>query len=831
MINKSNDRVKENSQYEIHLNNQGETISFRLTENYHELGRSPKTISPERLKLPEDWTVVSRTQACFRKIDDSYYIYDGNGEKASKNKLFINNCLITPQQGYRLHHGDVIKIGQNPQYFITISYIDLSIAHPETILEQSSISLKNPPITLGRSLFNNLELDAPTVSRCHAVIEKGDRDEYIIKDRSTNGVFVNRKKVVGSTILTPGSIIQIGPFTLALQKDKLVLVDGGNSIRLDAYHLIKTVVGKDRQKFRILNDISLVIEPGNLVALVGGSGAGKSTLLRTLIGIESSIEGDVYFNGDNFRKNFNIYRNIIGYVPQSDIVHENLKVKEVLYYAAKLRLPKDINIEQIVHKTLEQIELTKRQNTLVKNLSGGQLKRVSIGVELLANPKLFFLDEPTSGLDPGLDKKMMQLLRKLADEGRTIILVTHATTNINLCDRIAFLGLEGHLCYYGPPQEAIDFFQISDRDFADIYIKLESKEAVLEEAEKFRFSSYQSEYINNRLSHQNPENSLPPQKPNRSFWQQLSILMQRYFKLIQRDPIYLGLSLLTAPIGIALMTIAIENKAFFQPSFGPDDFESASLAQKVVFIFTCAAIWTGLATSLQEIVKESMIYLRERLVNLSLIAYLSSKVITLAGLAIVQSLLISLVIYICFASPDSELIISYPHNIIDVPWLWLLGEMVTTFLTIVSSISLGLMISTIVKNSTQANSSLPILLLPKIIFAGILFNTGNLIISKSFLGLLHLKNIDNFISWLMLSRWSVGAYGILANINLIIPDNLDDLKDQNCNPLDINMPLSDHNMFEPLLSNLFLNWGVLLLYIIIYLTITFWLLKRKDITN
>ncbi|GAB4527518.1 MAG: ATP-binding cassette domain-containing protein [Pleurocapsa sp.] len=817
MISKSNEQIKENSQYEIHLNNQGETISFSLTKNYHELGRSPKSSPPEGLIIPEDWTVVSRTQACFRKIDNSYYIYDGNGERASKNKLFINNCLITPQQGYQLNHGDVIKIGQNPQYFITISYIDLSIAHPETILEQSSISLKNTPITLGRSLFNNLELDAPTVSRCHAVIEKGDRDQYIIKDRSTNGIFVNRNKVVGSTTLTPGSIIQIGPFTLALQKDKLVLVDGGNSIRLDAYHLIKTVIGKDRQKFRILNDISLVVEPGNLVALVGGSGAGKSTLLRTLIGIESSIEGDVYLNGDNFRKNFNIYRNIIGYVPQSDIVHENLKVKEVLYYAAKLRLPKDINIEKVVQKTLEQIELSKRQNTLVKNLSGGQLKRVSIGVELLADPKLFFLDEPTSGLDPGLDKKMMQLLRKLADEGRTIILVTHATTNINLCDRIAFLGLEGHLCYYGPPQEAMEFFQISDRDFADIYIKLESKEAVLEEAEKFRFSPYQSEYINNRLSHQNPENNLPPQKASSSIWQQLSILMQRYFKLIQRDPIYLVLSLLTAPLGIALMTIAIENKAFF----GSVDFETAALAQKAVFVFTCAAIWTGLATSLQEIVKESMIYLRERLVNLSLVAYLSSKVITLAGLTIIQSLLISIVIVICFNSPQPEIYLNYNSLDNTVNLSWFLGVMVTTFLTILASISLGLTISAIVKNSTQANSSLPILLLPQIIFAGILFNTGDLIVSQNFLGLLHLKNIDNFISWLMLSRWSVGAYGTLANVNNLIP----------LPPEDVNVPLKEHPMFEPLLSNLFLNWGVLLLYIIIYLTITFWLLKRKDITN
>ena len=109
-------------------------------------------------------------------------------------------------------------------------------------------------------------------------------------------------------------------------------------------------------------------------------------------------------------------------------------------------------------------------------LSGGQRKRVSIAVELLADPKLFFLDEPTSGLDPGLDKEMMQLLRELANQGRTIVLVTHATSNIEVCDRIAFMGRGGQLCYFGPPQEAMDFFEMPSQDlkyFSDIYIKLD----------------------------------------------------------------------------------------------------------------------------------------------------------------------------------------------------------------------------------------------------------------------------------------------------------------------------------------------------------------------
>ncbi|GBF79246.1 AAA family ATPase [Aphanothece sacrum] len=149
-------------------------------------------------------------------------------------------------------------------------------------------------------------------------------------------------------------------------------------------------------------------------------------------------------------------------------------------------------------------------NVQNRELSGGQRKRVSIGVELLADPKLFFLDEPTSGLDPGLDKDLMLLLRDLADQGRTIILVTHATTNIAVCDRIAFMGLGGYLCYFGPPIQAMSFFQMPSDDltyFPDIYRKLNtgnSTDKIQQTVEQwenlFRQSSYYHQYIRDPLS-------------------------------------------------------------------------------------------------------------------------------------------------------------------------------------------------------------------------------------------------------------------------------------------------------------------------------------------
>jgi ABC-type multidrug transport system ATPase subunit len=722
------------------LNNQGQTLpSFQLTQSKHILGRDPQVAD---FLVPPDWEVISRCQATFLKVEDYYYIYDGDHLQPSSNKLFINNCLITHDSGYCLQDGDVIKIGQNLNILVTLEFHDPNHSSSLQIPFIKSISLKDKSVILGRDPSADLQLLSPTVSRKHAVIEDIGQGKYILHDRSTNGVFVNNTKVNGKIDLDDGAIIRIAPYTLVLQGDELIIADQGNYIRLDAENILKVVKNVKGEKIVLLNKISLPIEPGQLVALVGGSGAGKSTFMRTLLGIESTTVGQVYLNGEDLRSNFNIYRNQIGYVPQTDIVHKELTVREVLKYAAKLRLPSDTDINLIIEQTLTQIEMVERSDTLVKNLSGGQLKRVSIGVELLVNPKLFFLDEPTSGLDPGLDKKMMLLLKKLSNQGRTIILVTHATSNIHLCDRLVFLGQGGNLCYFGNFKDACDFFSITGNDFADIYIQLDNKAAVIRTADKFKKSPYYNQYIDQKLGINKPRISkIEPEKVQGFFRKQVSVLTQRYFQLLIRDRVSLIISLITAPIGIFLIDLAIINKEPFILGSEPDS-ALAPLAQTVLFVFTCAAIWVGLSSSLQELVKENNIYIRERLVNLSLIAYLSSKVFVLAGLALLQTLLMVIVILWSFSSPDS----------LNISWFW--GVSITSFLTLFTSMCLGLMISAAAKNSSQANSALPILLLPQIIFSEVLFK---------------MEGIGKCVSWLMISRWSIGAYGSLVNINSLVP--------------------------------------------------------------
>lgn len=781
----------------LELHHQGQTLQLKLGKEQHQLGRDPQRVD---LAVPADWQLISGCHALLRKVGEDYCIFDGDGYTPSKNGLFLNQTRITPTKGHRLQHGTQLRIGQHPRNHVLLTYHNPSSNHDAELPEKRSISLKDRSVLLGRDAQASLELDSPIVSRRHATIEPNGHGRYLLRDHSTNGVFVNGSKVEGSILLPDSSTLRIGPFTLVHRGDTLEVLDRGNQIRLDACELVREVKDQSGRVRRLLNDVSLAVEPGQFVALVGGSGAGKSTLMRTLLGIDPTTKGVVYLNGDNLRNNFSIYRTQIGYVPQDDIVHRELTVAEVLSYAARLRLPPDTDVQQVVRKTLEEIEMSDRRDVLVSQLSGGQRKRVSIGVELLADPKLFFLDEPTSGLDPGLDKKMMQLLRKLADQGRTVILVTHATANIHLCDRITFMGRGGRLCYFGPPEKALEFFGVTTDDFADIYNELEQGEASVQHwSAKFEQSEDYQRYVFSHLSPGNserPSTHLKAKPTNVSPLKQLALLSQRYFQLVRRDPVNLSLALLTAPIGISLITLAVRDKAPLILGEKADP-TLAPLALRVLFVFTCAALWVGLSSSLQEIVKEAAIYLRERLVNLGLFAYLGSKVLILSGLAVLQTALILTVILIGFKAPNPDLL----------PW-WL-GLALTTFLTLLACISLGLMISTIVRNSSQANSALPLLLLPQIIFSGVLFK---------------MEGFSSKISWLMLSRWSVGAYGSLVNVNAMVPEPTK-LPDGSTLPL----PFEPTPVYDPTWQNLSLNWGILGLHSLIYLAIALWLQKRKDV--
>lgn len=789
-----------------------ETHRLSLHSDKHFLGRDAALVD---LVVPEGWTAVSNYHAVIlREEDGHYWIYDGlnpQTHRPSTNGLLFKNRRITLTEGHCLQPGDEIQIGQNPETQVLLQYIDPLVAAiaPADRSGQRDVSLAKRSVVIGRDPAANLPLNSPVVSWKHAIIDTNDRGEYVIEDRSTNGTFVDGQRVSGSMVLRDGAIVQIGPFRLIRRGDRLMLTDLGDNIRLDAVGL--SLPGREPKSLRV-NDVTLPVDAGQVVALVGGSGAGKSSLMKALLGIESPSAGVVYLNGDNLRQNFNAYRNQIGYVPQDDILHFELTVQEALTYTARLRLPPDTSpadIKATINKVLTAVDMSHETHKQVGKLSGGQRKRVSIAAELLADPKLFFLDEPTSGLDPGLDKKMMELLRNLAsDNGRTVVLVTHATANINLCDRVAFLGRGGRLCYFGPPQEALEFFGLSDSqdNFADIYIQLEpgkereTERAVAHWSKAFRGSDQYRKFVDGYLmrpgSHLTQQSSgSGSQTVTRSPLRQWLTLCDRHFHLLLRDPLNLAISLLTAPIAIGLVALALRDRAALT---GPEilDPGSAPLALRVLFVFVCAALWVGLSGSIQEIVRENSIYARERLVNLGLLPYFGSKLTVLGGLALAQTLLMTGAIAIAFAAPTSDL----------VPWL--LGMAASTFLTLLGSIGLGLAVSAAVKTTAQANTLLPLLLLPQIVFSGVLFK---------------MEGIGNVISWFTLGRWAVGSYGILTQINALVPEPIK-LPDGSTVPL----PFETTPVYDATWDNLALNWGVLMVHLGACVIAALILQRQKD---
>ena len=512
----------------------------------------------------EDAAISAQHLQIVREGHQFFLIHPPPMRERTTNGLLYQGRKIRGDEAYRkiLAPGDLFRIGDESGTLITIAYHDSSGTPQETLPEMHPIRLDVAELTIGRKPDNDVVIAHPLVSSHHAKLVR-EGGAYRLHDlHSTNHVYVNGQ-LVTNHLLKMGDEIRIGPYRLVYESTQLTQYDESASIRIDALNLKKY----GAKQALLLNNISLSIPPRAFVALVGGSGAGKSTLMDALSGLRPAQEGQVLYNGQDYYRNLTAFNTQIGYVPQEDIVHRELTVERALYYAARIRLPGDFTEEQIlqrVSEVLEDMELSERRSSPIKRLSGGQRKRVSIALELLANPSLFFLDEPTSGLDPGLDRKMMVLLRKLADKGHTVILVTHATNNISVCDYVCFLARGGRLVYFGPPEEAKAYFERTE--FAEIYSALDPTEGnpnVAEEAEaRFLLSPDYQRYVADPLRRTAVSvKPLPPKEIRRvqrgNPWKQWMLLSQRRLELLRNDTSTLLLLLLQAPLVALLLMVLI----------------------------------------------------------------------------------------------------------------------------------------------------------------------------------------------------------------------------------------------------------------------------------
>jgi ABC transport system ATP-binding/permease protein len=450
----------------------------------------------------------------------------------------------------------------------------------------------------------------------------------------------------------------------------------------------------------ILQNMSLSIEPGQLVAIAGGSGAGKTTLLEILAGLQPPSVGEVRHNGVLRGARVNAGSRI-GYVPQDDIIHLEMPLRRTLRYAARLRLPAGTSAaeaDRVVEETMQDLDLADRAEVPVRALSGGQRKRASIAVELLTRPRVFFLDEPTSGLDPSTSSDVMRLLRRLSQRGVTVVLTTHEPAGIDRCDRVVFLARDGHLAFSGSPTEARDYFEVEDLD--EVYDQLAGEHTCAIWAERFAEHVVNSSDSNIRRGVPPPpiptnRSNIKPTSGFRQWW----LLTGRNVDILFRNRLTLAV-LLGSPVLVTVMMATLFKRGAFD-THGAADIGPV----QVVFWIAFAGFFFGLTYGLLQIVGEMAVFRRERLAGLSVGAYVASKVTALLPLLAGVSAVLLGVLRMLGRLPAAG-------------WDVFAFLFVTIVIEAASALALGLLASAAVSNAAQAALALPMLCFPQVLFGG-----------------------------------------------------------------------------------------------------------------
>ena len=655
---------------------------------------------------------ASRTHAIIeRQSDGSVYISD-NG---STNGTYVNNKLISGRQ--KISENDVIKIGRIEFTLLTDVLLD-NVNKPKSQADNSKLVelLKaKGRVVIGRSEDADITIKDNVVSRRHAQITH-EGDNYFIRDlNSTNGVFVNGKRIRSRTQITANDEIRIGL--------SIFRIDDNLNIEAIEQDMLTAIRAEEiTKKFSNghvgVQPMSFTIPARSFVALMGPSGCGKTTLMNMLNGANPATGGRVYIHGLDLIRNYDLLKQKIGYVPQDDIVHRNLTVNKSLYYAAKLRMNEDTTDKEIwqrIDEVCTNLNINDKEirENKVKNLSGGQRKRVSIAVELLNNPSVLFLDEPTSPLDPETIDGFLKSIKELTvKENTTVIMVTHKPSDLHYADKIIFLAKKGYPAYYGGESKLYSYFGVEEKNIIEIYSLL-GKNVDL----TIWYRKWKEEHKPAVKAKEDP--SSVSRKGKNSLIRQFRWLTGRYANIKINDPGNMAI-LMAQPLIIPIALIYI----FSELQLG------------ILFMMAVSAIWFGVSNAAKEIVEELPVYTRERMFNLNIITYILSKLLVLSVIALMQVAVFVLVLKMKFSGGEIELV-----NI---------GRMIGfMFYLTVSATLLGLSLSAFFKNSEQVMSIIPIVLIPQIIFAGVIATIDT--------------KDKEVISYMMLGRWGTEGLARIQN--------------------------------------------------------------------
>lgn len=549
----------------------------------------------------------------------------------------VNRRTATPGEQIPLNNLDVIEL---PGAFLKFQRL---LARPSRAgVSLDRIPLENKPLAVGRGDPQrtadpgriDLDTEETTISRIHALIEPEGQD-YIITDQSRRGMELNGVSFTRERLVF-GDRLRISGYIFEFTGDALRLIHPESSGSVSARDL--TVMAGGRT---ILDHFSVNITAGEFVGVLGGSGQGKSTLLNALCGINPPTSGEVRIGGVPLSDRAGLREIGIGFVPQDDIVHKELTVTDAITFSARLRLrlPRH-QIDALVVRVIRRLGLAAHAHQRIADLSGGQRKRVSIAIELLAKPSVLFLDEPSSGLDPATEEALMTLLQSLTLTKLTVICTTHVLQKAYLFDRILFVQ-GGKLVFAGHTDEARRHFllqsgmedhtSLQHSPIERIYVLLaNSPKPASEWEQEFRRSAFASRAVPPVPQRQAPgvdaEHST---KLRVSPFQTFLLLAARQWQIVRSD--FWNLVFLVAqPLLIGFLIGWVADKSALR-----------------MFLTVVATMWFGCSNGAQQIVGELPIFRRERVSGQGLNAYVLSKLGFLSLISLAQAAVLLMVTLFC----------------------------------------------------------------------------------------------------------------------------------------------------------------------------------------
>lgn len=607
---------------------------------------------------------------------------------------------------------------------------------------------KAPPgsVKIGRSSDNDIVIPDVLASRHHATLVPVPGGAEIRDNRSINGTFVNGARV-DSARLNEGDTVTIGNVDLLFRDGTLVRRTETAAATATGGLEVHGVTWTIENNKTLLDNISISARPGTLTAVIGPSGAGKSTFARLVAGYTSPTTGQVSFEGHDVHAEYASLRSRIGMVPQDDVVHGQLTVRQALMYAAELRLPPDTtkaDREQVVSEVLEELEMTKHLDTRVDKLSGGQRKRASVALELLTGPSLLILDEPTSGLDPALDRQVMTMLRQLADAGRVVLVVTHSLTYLDVCDQVLLLAPGGKTAFYGPPSQIGP--SMGTTNWADIF----SSVAGDPDAAAQRY-----------LAQHGPPPPQPPAltpselgNPTRtSLRRQLSTIARRQIRLVVSDRGYF-LFLMLLPFIMGVLSLSVPGDVGFGvPKTALEGGEAPNEPGQILVMLNVGAIFMGTALTIRALIGERAIFKREQAVGLSTSAYLMAKVVVFTAFAIIQAAIVTSIAIIGKGwgpgAVDSGAVIGNRSI-----------ELFTDIaVTCVAAAMVGLALSALAKSAEQIMPLLVVAIMSQLVFSGGMIPVTDRIV------------LDQ-MSWFTPARWGFAASASTVDLIRLVPGPL-----------------------------------------------------------